>query len=411
MIRQGVRYYSWISSKVSSTLLYSPALSSGAFLFFSECPNRPWSVRTSNFKFSAMNDIYQNISFQNVPVFDYRLVENKSFYLTLYKTIPSIVYFDQIDGERAYKKFTEKYANEILKTHTYRWFEHKRKKYSFDRTLLIMNNECLLEFNRDYCEVFHREHQPEFIEETTKFLKQFKERKKSMPQEINLIVKGDDGLELKSMDVKRTKLDLNLFYEDDFIEIDATIRKRLNKNNDKGIVLLHGLPGTGKTTYLRNLVSRIKKKVMFLSPGMAGSLTDPNFVQLLIDNPNSVIVIEDAENILMDRRMNSSNAVSSLLNISDGLLSDFLNVQLICTFNSSLTMVDSALMRKGRLIAKYEFGKLSVEKSRTLSQHFGYDQPINEAMTVAEIKNQHEPKAAPQQVSTIGFRNREVMTE
>lgn len=358
-----------------------------------------------------MNDIYQGIAFQNVPVFDYRLVENKSFYLTLFKTIPSIVYFDQIDGERAYKKFTEQHAGNILKTHTYRWFEHKRKQYSFDRTLLIMDNECILEFNRDYCEIFHREHEPEFVEKVTKFLKQFKERKKSIPQEINLVVKGYDGLELKSMDVKRTRLNLDLFYNDDFSDVDAIIRKRLNKNNDKGIVLLHGLPGTGKTTYLRNLVSRIKKKVLFLSPGIAASITDPNFLQLLIDNPNAVIVIEDAENILMDRRMNSGNAVSNLLNISDGLLSDFLNVQLICTFNSPLTMVDAALMRKGRLIARYEFGKLSVEKSGKLSAHFGYDKVIEEPMTIAEIRNQHEPVAKPQQVSLIGFKTKAMLSE
>jgi hypothetical protein len=77
----------------------------------------------------------------------------------------------------------------------------------------------------------------------------------------------------------------------------------------------------------------------------------PDFKDLLIDNPNTVVIVEDAENIIMDRRTSGSSAVSNLLNISDGLLADFLNVQLICTFNSSVIMVDSALMRKGRLIA------------------------------------------------------------
>ena len=43
--------------------------------------------------------------------------------------------------------------------------------------------------------------------------------------------------------------------------------------------------------------------------------------------------------------------MSDLLNISDGLLADFLHVQVICTFNHPLSMVDSALLRKGRLIA------------------------------------------------------------
>lgn len=346
-----------------------------------------------------------------MPIFDHRHVEIKSLYIALYQTLPSVAFCGDIDGEKAYNKFMELHASMVLKTHTYRWFEHKRRKFAFDRTIVVLNNNFILEFNETYCDMLHQENDPVFLEGVSLLLKQFKDRRKTDPREINLIVKGYDGLELKSMDIKRTKLDLDLFYEDDFKEVDAIIQKRLNKKNDKGIVLLHGLPGTGKTTYLRHLVGKVKKQVMFLSPGIAGSITDPNFIQLLIDNPNSVIVIEDAENILMDRRMNANNAVSNLLNISDGLLSDFLNVQLICTFNNSLTMVDSALMRKGRLIAKYEFGKLSVEKSRVLSKHFGYDQQIDEPMTVAEIRNQHEPKTEPKAVSIIGFKTQAMLAE
>src|SRR5262249_3109982 len=158
-----------------------------------------------------------------------------------------------------------------------------------------------------------------------------------------------------------------------FKETDLLIRRRLRRKKDKGIVLLHGLPGTGKTTYLRHLVGKLKKRVLFLSPAVARNLMDPEFLELLIDNPDTVVIIEDAENIIMDRRHSSSPAISNLLNISDGLLADFLNVQLICTFNSSLTMVDNALLRKGRLIARYEFGKLSVAKGQRLSNYFGFD--------------------------------------
>ena len=98
---------------------------------------------------------------------------------------------------------------------------------------------------------------------------------------------------------------------------------------------------------------------------------NPDFMDLLIDNPNSILIIEDAENIIMDRRISNDSSVSNLLNISDGLLADFLSVQLVCTFNHPVSMVDSALMRKGRLIAKYEFGKLGVAKAQKLSRHLG----------------------------------------
>jgi hypothetical protein len=144
--------------------------------------------------------------------------------------------------------------------------------------------------------------------------------------------------------------------------------------------------------------------VLFVSPGVAGEIMNPDFVQLLINNPNAVLIIEDAENIIMDRKYSSSSSVSNLLNISDGLLADFLNVQLICTFNSSLTMVDSALMRKGRLIAKYEFGKLGVEKANRLSNHFGFNKLIDQPMTIAEIANPHEKTQPVEKMEVIGFR-------
>ncbi len=212
---------------------------------------------------------------------------------------------------------------------------------------------------------------------------------------------------MQSLEVKRTKLDIGLFYNDDFREINTVISQRLNRNKDKGIVLLHGLPGTGKTTYLRYLIGKIKKRVLFVSPNTAGDITSPDFIQLLVNNPNSVLIIEDAENVIMDRKLNSNASVSNLLNISDGLLADFLNVQLICTFNSPLTMVDQALMRKGRLIAKYEFGKLETEKAKKLSRHLGFDTEVDKPMTLAEISNPGAKEYKVEHNRVFGFMRQE----
>jgi len=150
---------------------------------------------------------------------------------------------------------------------------------------------------------------------------------------------------------------------------------------------------------------RIKKRVLFLSTSAAQNLMNPGFVEILISNPNTVLIIEDAENIIMDRRFSSGSSVSNLLNISDGLLADCLNVQLICTFNSPLTTVDNALLRKGRLIARYDFGKLNITRAQRLSDHLGFGTTIVHPMTVAEIANQNEKEYEVVETRTIGFRN------
>ncbi len=145
--------------------------------------------------------------------------------------------------------------------------------------------------------------------------------------------------------------------------------------------------------------------MLFLPPGVASHITDPDFVNILIDNPDSIVIIEDAENIIMDRSITGDSSVSNLLNISDGLLSDFLNVQLICTFNTSISKVDSALLRKGRLIAKYEFGKLTIEKAQALSTNLKQDKTILGPMTLSEVYNQDEKSFTNDYSKTsIGFR-------
>jgi ATP-dependent 26S proteasome regulatory subunit len=103
--------------------------------------------------------------------------------------------------------------------------------------------------------------------------------------------------------------------------------------------------------------------------------------------PNSILVIEDAENIISARETTGSSAVADLLNITDGLLGDCLRVQIICTFNTDIRKIDQALLRNGRLIASYEFKELSVEKAQQLSIMLGQEKQITEPMTLSNIYN------------------------
>ena len=337
-------------------------------------------------------------------IFNNHFLDCKTYYMYCYHKVPCITWTDQLNTEKVLKYIKTEYADAITGIFQNSRYSRKKKKSVYSTTIILMKDNCLVELGNTYCEILHTHEDYEMANALIKEVSRFKRREKKKKFEINLVSKDSYGLDLKSMEIKKTKLDLNLFYEDDFKEVDKTIQARLANKNDKGIVLLHGLPGTGKTTYLRYLIGRLKKRVLFISMATAGEIMNPELMDLLIDNPDSILIIEDAENIIMDRKYSNSSAVSNLLNISDGLLADFLNVQLICTFNSSLTMVDSALMRKGRLIAKYEFGKLGIEKAQRLSKHLGFDTMIDKPMTIAEIANPNEKEAQPERMEVIGFR-------
>ncbi|MEO1652972.1 MAG: AAA family ATPase, partial [Bacteroidota bacterium] len=129
----------------------------------------------------------------------------------------------------------------------------------------------------------------------------------------------------------------------------------------------------------------------------------PDFLPLLIDNPNSVLIIEDAENIVEARENGRNVSVSNLLNIADGLLSDCLNIQILCTFNIHISKIDQALLRKGRLIASYEFKELKAEKARSLSEKLGFHTEVKFPMTLTDVYNQKERSFKKEVDAQIGF--------
>jgi hypothetical protein len=198
-------------------------------------------------------------------------------------------------------------------------------------------------------------------------------------------------------------------YEENFKEdfSDIIIKKLSNLKYNKGIVLLHGPPGTGKTTYLRYILSKVKKKVMYLPPEMGHAISDPGFITFLMSNPNSILCIEDAENIIKAREAGGNQAVSNILNITDGILGSALKYQVICTFNAEFTEIDSALTRKGRMLGKYKFEALSRAKTRQLVKKlYGEEvEPKEESMTLAEIHSMFDdmPSDEKPKMNKIGF--------
>ncbi|ATA69617.1 AAA family ATPase [Capnocytophaga sputigena] len=255
--------------------------------------------------------------------------------------------------------------------------------------------------------VYYQNDNPNAKEHLNSLFSEYIEKFISKESKVSILLKTQIGLEIKTHSIKPYRIDFETMYNDDFFEIHSRVKNALT-NDNKGVVLFHGIAGSGKTNYIKWLTSQIpNKKFIFVPTTMIGSLTDPAFISLLIGNKNSVLVLEDCENYIAERTAFNSNTdvVSSILNIADGMLSDVLECQLICTFNSDISKIDSALLRKGRLIAEYKFKELTVEKCNKYLQSTDREFIVDKPYSLAELTNIDIKELKEQNKQTkIGFK-------
>ncbi len=277
---------------------------------------------------------------------------------------------------------------------------HYHKDKSLKRCLIYLGgNECVYVYlyNRDYystekdlfgvCLIF---------KEKTKSVEKIMDYFIGLviPEQIknegylNILTMRGNEFVLEQKEVPLPEIDFNINYNEDFAPINKLIIEKLSVDKSKGIVLLHGKAGTGKTTYIRYLINNIKKKIIYIPPSMADSLANPQLIKFLMTNSNSILVIEDAENVLMKRVEHSSQAIANILNLTDGLLSDCANIQIVATFNTDVMNIDEALLRKGRLIAKYEFKELEEKRALKLCKKLGVENNGKQVLT--DIYNANE---------------------
>lgn len=186
--------------------------------------------------------------------------------------------------------------------------------------------------------------------------------------------------------VKNINLEDN--YGSEFIQHNDKIIANLN-NHKNGILIFNGTRGCGKSTYIKHLAKIFGEKRMFIfiPTHYLNELVSPSLIPILLENKDSVLVLEDAEKAVVSRERGEGNesSVSTLLNIGDGILGSMLNLTVILTFNTDLENIDSSISRKGRLLYQHTFDKLNTKDSQSLIDKLGKKYKATESMSLADI--------------------------
>ena len=236
------------------------------------------------------------------------------------------------------------------------------------------------------------------------------EKPKDSKNNFKIICQGSHSIYTETMrlapkPIKDDRYDI-LYGEDFPLETIKSFFVDDELDREGGLMLLHGDAGSGKTNFIKNMIAETDKTVIYIPSSMASVLTSPAFISFLMDQKDAIFVIEDAEEILGDRNQGTQN----ILEMTDGLLKDSLNIRVVCTFNVEESKVDEALKRKGRLYYSHHFDQLDVEEATNVCKFYDIDHEPTEPITLAELfnisKDNGEEVSKKQKMGFAGMINR-----
>ena len=326
-------------------------------------------------------------------------------YFGYFNKIPNIISIEDINTKLYENWFEKEYCNKIIKHHYQKEFLINSNKFEYTDNIFLLENEIVVNIEDSNVYLLFSEEQCDIVTSILNSLKKFKIKSKKTT-DISLIYSLNGELDTKELNIKKPNIDFDIHYNEDFQPIHQEIVKQLNKKDSNGLYLFHGQPGTGKSTYIKYLIHQLKKKVIFISPKMAGELDNLSMTPFLLDNKNTVFVIEDAEELISSREEVRNSNLSMLLNLTDGLLGESLGIQIIATFNTDVKNIDKALLRKGRLSTIYEFKNLTLDRTNSLLQKLGHTIEVDNPLPVAEIFNfDKDNHYIPKLQKAVGFGN------
>ena len=174
------------------------------------------------------------------------------------------------------------------------------------------------------------------------------------------------------------------------------------KDSGANVLLLIGLPGTGKSNFLRRIMDHYGYDNLPYVVDNEDLLLNPDMITYLQSKEDlDLFVAEDADNFV-SKRSDHNRSMVGLLNMTSGVAQSRGKV-ILSTNLSNISKVDEALLRPGRCFQVIEFQKLTKEQAQKVSNIYGSGRPVEGELTLAEAINGSNGKTEASSSLSFGF--------
>jgi predicted AAA+ superfamily ATPase len=230
----------------------------------------------------------------------------------------------------------------------------------------------------------------EIIEKFNSCLVDFSEEQSNR---INTLSIGPNGLEIDPINLMNIELDnIELFYNHKTFKNVKKLVKSIKKSK-KGLSILYGPRGTGKTSMINYLSTSIDRMILFIPNNMIdATINNPEFKRFLRRYPSPIIIVDDCEMMFNESYNKSNMLVNNLIQLVDGFLSDSIEAHIITLFNvDNDNEIDHSLLDCNNLIDVVEFSKLTGEEATDLSKYLDKSKKYKSHTRLIDIvKNRQE---------------------